>query len=272
MQCEDGQAKNNAILFPVVTVGALIFNRRNELLLVKSKKWNDQYGIPAGKLKLYEPIKCGLQREIKEETGLDVFDVRFLLTQELIHPEGFYLDAHYVSMNYCCRTDSSEVVLNDEAYDYIWIKPEITLEQNLNKPTFDLIQYYSAMSNTDKIVIRDLVVNCIVGIHQVERIREQAVHLTIEITTNTIPSALSDDITSTIDYSEIQREVERLVVESKYQLLETMANDIATLVLTKSGAQSVRVVTKKPEAVINGRYAAVDIFRTRSISCELKAS
>ena len=57
--------------YPLVTVGALIFNKKNQVLFLKSNKWKEQYGIPAGKLHYGESIINGLKREIKEETGLN---------------------------------------------------------------------------------------------------------------------------------------------------------------------------------------------------------
>ncbi len=58
---------------PEPTVGALIFNPQGKLFLVKSYKWGNKYTIPGGHIELGENIKQALKREIKEETGMDIF-------------------------------------------------------------------------------------------------------------------------------------------------------------------------------------------------------
>ena len=93
--------KNNK-KYPLITVGALIFNKKNKILFVKSNKWKGQYGIPAGKVHYGEKIIDRLKREIKEETKLDVYGIKFLLRQEIINPKDFFKKLHFVSLNNTC--------------------------------------------------------------------------------------------------------------------------------------------------------------------------
>ena len=156
--------------YPLVTVGALVFNKKKQILFLKSEKWKGQYGIPSGKLHYGEDVASGLRREVKEETNLDIYDIKFILNQELINPKDFFKKAHYVSINYVCKTKNNNVKLNHEAQSYLWIKPERALKYNLNKPTKELIQYF-----LDKIIIKDLEINCIVGIRKWERKEKQKI-------------------------------------------------------------------------------------------------
>jgi nucleoside triphosphatase len=64
--------------YPEPTVGALIFNPEWEILLVKSHKWKEKYTIPGGHIDLVERTEDALKREIKEETDLDIYDIRFI--------------------------------------------------------------------------------------------------------------------------------------------------------------------------------------------------
>ena len=56
-------------LFPEPTVGGIIFNPENEILLVRSRKSKDLYVIPGGHIELGEAMEDALRREIFEETG-----------------------------------------------------------------------------------------------------------------------------------------------------------------------------------------------------------
>ena len=61
---------------PIATVGALIFNRTGNVLMIRTQKWSGLWGIPGGKIKWGEPSVDALVRELKEETNLDITDVR----------------------------------------------------------------------------------------------------------------------------------------------------------------------------------------------------
>jgi ADP-ribose pyrophosphatase YjhB (NUDIX family) len=126
---------------PVVTVGALIFNQRGLVLVVRTHKWSNLWGIPGGKVKFGETSVAALRRELKEETNLDVSEIEFVLVQDCIHSPEFYRDAHFVLLNYSCRClGHAEVRLNDEAIDFRWVETKEALGMELNQPTRILLQ------------------------------------------------------------------------------------------------------------------------------------
>jgi len=128
---------------PVATVGALVFNRAGEVLLVRTQKWSNLWGIPGGKIKLGERCVDALRRELKEETGLDICDIAFVMVQDCIHSREFYRDAHFLLLNYTCRCESSAVVrLNAEAQEYCWVAPTAAMDLALNRPTRTLLMAF----------------------------------------------------------------------------------------------------------------------------------
>jgi len=117
-------------LFPHPTVGALIFNPEGKLLLVRTHKFHDKYVVPGGHIEVGEKMTDALIREAKEETGLDIYDLEFIFFQEFIQDESFWKNMHFIFFDFACKTNSSEVTLNDEAQSYIWV----TLEEALALP------------------------------------------------------------------------------------------------------------------------------------------
>ena len=122
-------------IFPEPTVGIFIFNQSNELLLVKSHKWPGKYVVPGGHVELGERLEDAAIREAKEETGLDIYDLKFVNFQQFIYDPSFWKKRHYIFFDYFCRTDSLEVRLNDEAEEHVWVKPDAALHLPLDSYT-----------------------------------------------------------------------------------------------------------------------------------------
>ena len=126
---------------PVVTVGALIFNAAGQVLMVRTHKWSDLWGIPGGKVKWGESSEAALRRELKEETQLDIGDICFVLVQDCIRSTEFYREEHFVLLNYTCRcVGPAAVQLNEEAREFRWVKPATALRLALNQPTRVLLR------------------------------------------------------------------------------------------------------------------------------------
>ena len=129
-------------LYPEPTTGALIFGPDGRLFLMKSHKWVGKWVIPGGHVDLGERIEDAVKREVKEETNLDVYDLEFVCWQEFIHGDGFWRKKHFIFFDYACKTDSTHVILNEEAQEYTWV----TLDELKNLPiesyTWNLIREY----------------------------------------------------------------------------------------------------------------------------------
>jgi len=133
--------KNEESHPPLATIGALIFNRADEALMIRTHKWSDLWGIPGGKIKWGETSEAALRREIKEETNLDVKAIQFVLVQDCIHSKEFYRDAHFVLLNYTCRcTGKPNVILNEEGREFRWLSLAAAKKLPLNTPTKILLK------------------------------------------------------------------------------------------------------------------------------------
>jgi phosphoglycolate phosphatase len=126
--------------FPITTVGALIFNPAREVLMIRTHKWSDLWGIPGGKIKWGETAEAALHREIREETALEITNIQFVLVQDCIRSKEFYREAHFVLLNYTCDTPGGAVILNNEAEEYKWLAPQAAFELELNTPTRILLE------------------------------------------------------------------------------------------------------------------------------------
>jgi ADP-ribose pyrophosphatase YjhB (NUDIX family) len=130
--------------YPLVTVGALIVGPSGRLLLIRTHKWGDRWGVPGGKVDLGETLLAAVHREVREETGLALADVAWAPTHEAVDHPQFHRSAHFVLLNFVARALGEEVALNDEAQDHAWVSAEDALRMDLNAPTRALVEHYRA--------------------------------------------------------------------------------------------------------------------------------
>jgi phosphoglycolate phosphatase len=132
--------------FPIPTVGALIRDDSGRMLLFKTAKWSGMWGIPGGKIEWGEPSEEALRREVREETGLEIERIQFVMVQDSIASTEFYREAHFILLNYTCLAlPGQSVTLNGEAQEFVWVHWEQAFELPLNTPTRRLLEIVRAL-------------------------------------------------------------------------------------------------------------------------------
>jgi dihydroneopterin aldolase len=115
---------------------------------------------------------------------------------------------------------------------------------------------------TDIVSIRDLKVSTVIGVYDWEREVEQALTFAVEMPTDVSRAASHDDIGDALDYSSVAHTVKCVVIEGKFQLIETAAERVAERLIEDFGLDWVRVQVVKPIAG-EGYTAAIAIERGR---------
>jgi dihydroneopterin aldolase len=116
----------------------------------------------------------------------------------------------------------------------------------------------------DKIFIHALKTEAIIGIFDWERQVKQTVIVDIEISADVAKAALSDSINDTLNYKRIAKRVLAFVEESKFHLVETLAERIAMLLLEDFGVDWVSISLSKPGAIRSSRDVGVKLERDRN--------
>ena len=116
---------------------------------------------------------------------------------------------------------------------------------------------------TDKILIRDLLIRGIIGIHDWEREKKQDILINVEMEADCRPAGLSDDFKDAVDYRAVTKSIISLVEDSAFFLVEKMAEEIAAICLENPKVDLARVRVEKPGAVRFSRSVGIEIERVR---------
>jgi dihydroneopterin aldolase len=115
----------------------------------------------------------------------------------------------------------------------------------------------------DIVYIRELRVETIIGIFDWEREVKQVVSLDLEMQTDIRKSAQSDHIDDTLNYKAVAKRLIGYIEASSFQLVETLAEQCAKIVLEEFGVSWVKLRLSKPGAVRGARDVGVIIERRR---------
>lgn len=113
----------------------------------------------------------------------------------------------------------------------------------------------------DIVFIRDLRIETVIGVYDWERQVTQTVSLDLEMATDIRRAAAADRIEDALDYKSVAKRLIAFVGESRFFLVETLAERIAELVLAEFNTPWLRLTLSKPGAVRGSREVGVIIER-----------
>ena len=117
---------------------------------------------------------------------------------------------------------------------------------------------------SDTIFLHELEVETVIGIWDWERRVRQIVSIDLEMGADVREAAKHDNIEATLNYKAIAKRVQQFVSESEYQLVETLAEKIAELVLDEFGTPWINVRVRKPRAISGANDVGVQIHREKA--------
>jgi 8-oxo-dGTP diphosphatase len=108
---------------PIVGVGGIVIHRDRVLLIRRGKEpLKGEWTIPGGMLELGEELTAGVQRELKEETGLDVEPLECILVFDRVARQGTRVKYHYVIIDYLCRKKRGRLRPASDVVDACWAR------------------------------------------------------------------------------------------------------------------------------------------------------
>ena len=116
----------------------------------------------------------------------------------------------------------------------------------------------------DRIFLRGLTAECVIGFIDWERRVKQTVVVDLELPVDCRQAAVTDDVTDTVDYKKVSKRVLAFIEASEFKLVETLAQRLAMLILEEFPIEWLRLSINKPGAIRNSRDVGVAIERSRA--------
>ena len=105
----------------------VILNKQNEILILKRSDGRNDWDLPGGHLKMGEKPTNGARREVKEETNLDISDVK-------------PINSHKNTYFFTCKAPKGDILLQPEEHiDFKWVNPKEIGQYRIRKSLKDAI-------------------------------------------------------------------------------------------------------------------------------------
>jgi 7,8-dihydroneopterin aldolase/epimerase/oxygenase len=117
---------------------------------------------------------------------------------------------------------------------------------------------------TDRVFLRELAVECIIGFLDWERLVRQTVYVDVELPIDCRRAARTDEVADTLDYKRLAKRIIGFIEGSDFKLVETLAHRTALVVLQEFDVPWVRLTLNKRGAIRGSRDVGVTIERVRA--------
>ncbi|MGL4475991.1 MAG: dihydroneopterin aldolase [Shewanella sp.] len=113
----------------------------------------------------------------------------------------------------------------------------------------------------DKVLIRELKIDTIIGVYEWEKKLHQSLYLDLDMAWDNRAAAHGDDYQQALCYETVSKRLTALITAEPIELIETVAERVAKCVMTEFGVLWVKVRVMKPGAVPHARAVGVEIVR-----------
>ena len=136
----------------------------------------------------------------------------------------------------------------------------------MKKNNFKIIELKPKKNNSSikrSVLIKNFIIQEIIGVHEHEKIKKQNIkfNIVIDVDQNSLPN--EKDIKSIVDYEKITNSLKSLAKRKKYNFLESLAEDSFKEIFEDKRINSVKIKIEKPDAIKNAESVGVEVFKTR---------
>ena len=114
-----------------------------------------------------------------------------------------------------------------------------------------------------KVVIKNLILNIFIGIHDFEKKKKQKVRFNIEVETNPNTKPSNKDFSTIVDYETLVNKIKTLVKKQHHELLEELAENIFKIIFQNKLVKKANIKLEKLHILKESESVGVDITKNR---------
>ena len=114
-----------------------------------------------------------------------------------------------------------------------------------------------------KVVIKNLILNIFIGIHDFEKKKKQKVRFNIEVETNPNTKPSNKDFSTIVDYETLVNKIKELVKKHHHELLEELAENIFKIIFQNKLVKKANIKLEKLHIMRESESVGVDITKNR---------
>ena len=114
-----------------------------------------------------------------------------------------------------------------------------------------------------KVIIKDLILNISIGIHNFEKKKRQRVKFNIEILTNPYVTPNNKDLNSILNYEEIVSKIEKITYLKHYELLEDLAENIFIMIFRNKLVKKINLKIEKLDILKKTKSVGIEVSKSK---------
>ena len=114
-----------------------------------------------------------------------------------------------------------------------------------------------------KVIIKNLVLNIFIGVHDFEKKKKQKVRFNIEVETNPNTKPSNKDFSTIIDYETLVNKIKAMVKKQHHELLEELAENIFRIIFQNQLTKKANIKLEKLEIVKESESVGIDVTKKR---------
>ena len=114
-----------------------------------------------------------------------------------------------------------------------------------------------------KVIIKDLVLNILIGIHNFEKKKKQRVKFNIEILTDPYVSPNNKNLSSILNYEDVVMKIERLSAAKHHELLEELAENIFNIIFKNKLVKKINLKLEKLDILKKTKSVGIEVSKTK---------
>ena len=114
-----------------------------------------------------------------------------------------------------------------------------------------------------KVIIKNLVLNIFIGIHNFEKKKKQRVRFNIEVVTNPNIKPSNKDLSTILNYEDLINKIKLLVKKKHHELIEDLAENIFEIIFQNKLVKKTIIKIEKLDIIKNSESVGIEFSKSK---------